>query len=374
MWVYQQETFSAPTKEMAGFVYLITNILNNKKYVGRKYFWKLTKIKGKSRRERVESDWKKYYGSSPELTDDIKLFGKENFHREILSIHSTKGATNYEEVAEQFRRNVLYEVDDTGNKIYYNKNILGRYFCSAESRSNKTYEEYYGEDRAAEIKDKQIKKRTGSKILVSEEGKQNKIEGLKIFFTSPEFEEKRQERSKKISEKLSDKEKSAIHKQKLSEFFNGKTYEELYGEEKAEIMKSKLRGKEPVNKGKTYEELYGEEKSKNILSKISEHGGKTKNTIKINDGIRETHIDKNEELPSGWSVGRLPVTIAKLGCKRVLIKFKDNTQIEYSSSSEVKKEYNMSQHLFENWIKSPEKISKNTHLRFPSISSIEYIS
>ena len=63
----------------------------------------------KLERVKQESDWKKYYGSCPELKDDIKKYGKEIFSREILSLHKTKGTCNYEETKQLFLNNVLSE-------------------------------------------------------------------------------------------------------------------------------------------------------------------------------------------------------------------------------------------------------------------------
>ena len=110
-----------------GFVYLITNKSNKRKYIGRKYFWSFRKPKGKTRKVKQESDWKKYYGSCPELKEDIKKYGKEIFSREILSLHETKGLCNYEETKQLFLNNVLSEALDNGMPAYYNSNILGRY-------------------------------------------------------------------------------------------------------------------------------------------------------------------------------------------------------------------------------------------------------
>ena len=110
-----------------GFVYLITNLQNGRKYIGRKYFWSFRKPAGKKRKVKQESDWKKYYGSCPELKDDLKLFGKESFSREILSLHETKGSCNFEETKQLFLNNVLSEALDEGVPAYYNSNILGRY-------------------------------------------------------------------------------------------------------------------------------------------------------------------------------------------------------------------------------------------------------
>ena len=118
---------------MYGFVYRITNIQNGRQYIGRKYFWQKrkprTKVDGKRpRRVTSESNWKVYYGSCPELKDDVKRFGREAFRREILSLHPTPGKTNYEETRQLFICNVLTEALDDGTPAYYNSNILGRYY------------------------------------------------------------------------------------------------------------------------------------------------------------------------------------------------------------------------------------------------------
>ena len=113
---------------MYGFVYRITNIQSGKQYIGRKYFWQKRKPKGGKRRVTSESDWKRYYGSCPELKDDIKLFGKESFTREILSLHRTPGRVNYEETRQLFLHDVLTKALDNGTPAYYNSNILGRYY------------------------------------------------------------------------------------------------------------------------------------------------------------------------------------------------------------------------------------------------------
>jgi len=110
-----------------GFVYLITNLTNQRQYIGRKYFWSFRTPKGKKRKVKQESDWRKYYGSCPELKEDVDKQGKEFFKREILSLHSTKGKVNFEETRQLFLNNVLTESQD-GTPKYYNSNILSRYF------------------------------------------------------------------------------------------------------------------------------------------------------------------------------------------------------------------------------------------------------
>ena len=127
-WKYNGTVFdSDDIGEYFGFVYCITNKSNQRQYIGRKYFWSFRKPPGKKRKVKQESDWKKYYGSCPELKEDVKLYNKENFNREILSLHVTKGQCNYEETKQLFLNNVLIEALDDGSPAYYNSNILGRY-------------------------------------------------------------------------------------------------------------------------------------------------------------------------------------------------------------------------------------------------------
>ena len=127
-WRFNGEIFeSSDIQDYFGFVYLISCSENNRRYLGRKYFWSYRTPKGKSRRVKQESDWKQYYGSCPELKEDIKKYGKEFFSREIISLHKTKGDCNYEETKQLFLNNVLKESLDDGTPAYYNSNILGRY-------------------------------------------------------------------------------------------------------------------------------------------------------------------------------------------------------------------------------------------------------
>ena len=128
-WIYQGTTFTSEhIDNFFGFVYCITNNQSNRKYIGRKYFWKFRTPKGKKRKVKSESDWKKYYGSCPELKEEIEQLGRQNFSRTILSLHNTAGKTNYEETRQLFSNNVLTEALGDGTPAYYNSNILSRYF------------------------------------------------------------------------------------------------------------------------------------------------------------------------------------------------------------------------------------------------------
>ena len=127
-WIFDGTPFlSEDINGMHGFVYCITNTLNGKRYIGRKYFYQLRKPRGGGRRVKSESDWKKYYGSSAELTEDRKQYGNLVFKRDILSLHKSKGLVNFEETRQLFLNNVLTEAMSDGTPAFYNSNILGRY-------------------------------------------------------------------------------------------------------------------------------------------------------------------------------------------------------------------------------------------------------
>ena len=127
-WIFNGHPFlSKDIDDHFGFVYCITNLLNGKRYIGRKYFHQLRKPRGGGRRVRSESDWKKYYGSSAELTEDRKQYGNLVFKRDIISLHKSKGLTNFEETRQLFLNKVLTEAMNDGTPAFYNSNILGRY-------------------------------------------------------------------------------------------------------------------------------------------------------------------------------------------------------------------------------------------------------
>lgn len=121
MWLLGSTT--AFTSEMigeyVGFVYIITDLTNNKMYVGKKLFSSkrtLPPLKGKTRKRKVikESDWMSYYGSSEELMTLVESNGPESFKREILHLCHSRGEMSYLEAKEQFDREVLLSDD------YYN--------------------------------------------------------------------------------------------------------------------------------------------------------------------------------------------------------------------------------------------------------------
>lgn len=120
MWYYRGAEFTSEMiGDYVGFVYIITDRSNNKKYVGKKLFQskrRLQPLKGKTRKRTVikESDWQSYFGSSEEVKQLVEQRGADTFHREILHLCNAKGEMSYLEAKEQFDRNVL--LDDS----YYN--------------------------------------------------------------------------------------------------------------------------------------------------------------------------------------------------------------------------------------------------------------
>jgi hypothetical protein len=111
-WTYQGKVITEIPQGVEGFVYLITNTTNNKKYIGKKLAkFKTSRppLKGKKNRRRgtKESDWKDYWGSSDHLNEDVQKLGEDKFTKEILHFCPSKGVLSYMEAKEQFDRKVL---------------------------------------------------------------------------------------------------------------------------------------------------------------------------------------------------------------------------------------------------------------------------
>ena len=130
-WTYQNNTVELLPEDCIGFVYIITNLISGRKYIGKKLAkfskttYKTVKLKNgtkkkKKIRSKIDSDWQEYYGSSPNLQADIDTLGKQNFSREILFYCKSKSECSYIEAREQFSRRVLESND------YYNGHIQVR--------------------------------------------------------------------------------------------------------------------------------------------------------------------------------------------------------------------------------------------------------
>lgn len=130
-WYYQDAPVNELPEDCIGFVYLITNIATGRMYIGKKLAkfskttYKTVKLKNGNKKKKkikskIDSDWQEYYGSSNELTEDIKSIGSDKFKREILYYCKSKAECSYIEAREQFSRRVLESKD------YYNGQISVR--------------------------------------------------------------------------------------------------------------------------------------------------------------------------------------------------------------------------------------------------------
>ena len=125
VWLYEQKQIETLPEDCVGFVYLITNNITGRRYIGKKLAkfsktsYKIVKLKnGNKKRKRIkskiDSDWQLYYGSNDQLNQDIAELGADNFTREILFYCPSKAACSYVEAREQFNHRVL-ESDDWYN-------------------------------------------------------------------------------------------------------------------------------------------------------------------------------------------------------------------------------------------------------------------
>lgn len=130
-WLYEGKEFTDPGSAM-GFVYIITNKVSGKRYIGKKLFTKAgsKQVNKKRKKIRLPSDWENYFGSSPALLKDVEALGPECFDRKILYLCSTRGECNYIEAALQFQLRVLEQPD-----LFYNENIYCRIHRSHIAKS-----------------------------------------------------------------------------------------------------------------------------------------------------------------------------------------------------------------------------------------------
>lgn len=117
-WLFNNQPVETLPEDCVGFVYIITNITNNRKYIGKKLakFSRITqrtvKLNNGNRRKKkirtkVDSDWLTYWSSSQELQADVISLGEDKFTREILKYCQSKNELSYYEAKFQFDHDVL---------------------------------------------------------------------------------------------------------------------------------------------------------------------------------------------------------------------------------------------------------------------------
>lgn len=346
-WIYDGSFVLEPPEKIHGFVYLITNVENGRAYVGRKYFYSTRKLKkSDKRRTTVQSDWRHYYGSCKELIEDIQLFGRESFKREIISFHGTAGQVNMAEIREQFSRNVLTAVDEDGDKVYYNGNIMSRYFSPPALQS-------------AATREAMRKARLGREV--SEERRQAQREAM-IEWWRTATEEDRKHHSDKVRSAML--ERDCRHKQetklKISDTVKGMWKDPEY---RASIVNT-MKGREPWNKGKSLH-----------YKPTKTMGDICKGKIRITDGHVEKIHDPDVEIPEGWTKGR-PNAVRSTH-KRCVVFFDSGDAIKFESAAEAKRHLGMKQSAFETLMldeSDPRLVSfKALRKKNTNVTRIEYV-
>ena len=96
-WTYNGGALPDNIEDHYGFVYVITNTVSGRKYIGRKYFTKAgyKTVKGKRKKIRVSSDWLDYYGSNRVLLEDGARLGSGVFERDIIKLCESKSECSY---------------------------------------------------------------------------------------------------------------------------------------------------------------------------------------------------------------------------------------------------------------------------------------
>ena len=115
-WVLSEGMVLSEENMPYGFLYLITNTVNNRKYIGKKQMKsikKLKPLKGKKNKRHfdVETDWRTYTSSSSDVNSDILKFGKDKFTFQIIRLCGSKSEMAYEEIRLQILNDVLFRVD-----------------------------------------------------------------------------------------------------------------------------------------------------------------------------------------------------------------------------------------------------------------------
>jgi group I intron endonuclease len=194
--------------EEFGFIYITTNLINSKKYIGQKRF--------KTNRG-TYSKWKSYLGSGKLIKRAIKKYGKEAFKREIIDIAYSEYELNEKEIY------WIEKFDAINNKEFYNIAEGG-----------------YGNPMAGKSEEELIAWRYKlSQKVCSEEHKQaisEKVSGSKHPLYG---KERTNETKEKISKKLKGTKQPEELRQRRSELVKGKG-NPMYGKKQSEETRRKI--------------------------------------------------------------------------------------------------------------------------------------
>lgn len=97
-WTYNNESVTDEViGDAYGFVYIIENLIDGRRYIGRKYLTKAAykTVKGKRKKIRKASDWETYWGSNKFLIEDVKNHGEDNFTRTIVRFCRNRSECSY---------------------------------------------------------------------------------------------------------------------------------------------------------------------------------------------------------------------------------------------------------------------------------------
>jgi hypothetical protein len=170
-WTFRDDKTRVPQPdEYFGFVYVITNKVTTKQYIGCKQYWQMRK-----RKKHKPSNWRVYTSSSKDLNEDIDKLGKRRFKFEIIQEYKTKRGLHYYEQYYQMKHHVLTAViEGTDEPAYYNKNIGGiRFYVPLEKWEDPEFVQKMSEGAKARWTDPEYRKKVS--------------EGVKARWADPEY-------------------------------------------------------------------------------------------------------------------------------------------------------------------------------------------
>ena len=183
-WTFRDDKTRVPQPdEYFGFVYVISNKLTTKQYIGCKQYWQMRK-----RKKHKPSNWRVYTSSSKDLNEDIDKLGKRRFKFEIIQEYKTKRGLHYYEQFYQMKHHVLTAViEGSDEPAYYNKNIGGvRFYVPLEKYEDPEYLQKQSEDAKARWTDPEYRKKQNEVNKV-------KSENMKAIWANPEYRKKQSE-------------------------------------------------------------------------------------------------------------------------------------------------------------------------------------